>query len=359
MRKSEILCEPLPIARIGIRESDDEVVVVKDFSCFAQMLEEYISLGISSIVITKSSPEKSTVEQMPMMLQKRIKIINDEKEIEIVNRLLYDVRKEFDVKLHEETNHLSFKDQPEEIVKSIEQIHFDFKRMSIGFNHHIQVPLDIDKSISALHYIRPKILNGNSRLILAEFEGILNQYKKVEFTSIQSSVPEAPFELISIFDKLLNDSDYIEYSNSISELSGPINRDQTLLKIRELIRIIKSKSYFSTGWDYAIKILNVWAGNLIPDSKAIASMVSSNQLPSLVNLEDSRMKAIEAWKNLKLTDMPLRRDGLPYTNEKISWMPPSTGIDVHSPDSTMMSLGTTGELLKVLQAFVAEKRNNL
>jgi hypothetical protein len=352
MKKSEILCEPLPVARIGVREKDDEVVVVKDFSCFALMLEEYISLGISSIVIPESSPEKTIIEQMPLMLQKRIKVINDEKEIEIVNRLLHSVRNEFGVTLNEDNNQLSFKGVKREVIKSIEQIHVDFKRMSIGFNHNIQVPVDIDRAVEALHFMRRKVLNSNSRLILAEFEGIFNHYKKVEVTSLQSSVSEAPLDLIYIFDNLLNDQDYMEYSNSISELSTSINRDQVLVRIRDLIRIIKSKNYFATGWDYAIKILNVWAGNLIPDSKAIATMVTNRPLPVLVNLEKSRSKAIETWKSLKMTDLPLRRDGLPYTDEKIAWMPPSTGIDLHAPDSTIMNLGTAGELLKVLNEFI-------
>jgi len=360
MIKSEILYEPLPIARIGVRSSDDEIVVVKDFSCFAQMIEEYISLGISNIVIPKSSPEKAIVEQMPKMLQNRIKIINDNEEIETVNRVLHDLRIEFDVKINEENNHLSFKKElPREMINNIEQVHFDMKRMAIGFNHQIQVPINIEKTINALQYLRGKSLNANSRIVMAEFEGIINQYKKIEFNALQSDIPETPSELITVFDKLINDSDYIEYSNSVFELSSPVNREKALLKIKELIRIIKSKNYLATSWDFAIKIINVWAGNLIPDSKTIASIFTSDQLPVLVNLEPARTKAIEAWKNLGFTDKPLRRDGLPYTQDNISWMPPSMGVDLLAPDSTIMHLGTAGELLKVLQSFVAKREEHI
>ena len=155
---------------------------------------------------------------------------------------------------------------------------------------------------------------------------------------------------------MINDLDYIDYSTTVYELSEPTKREQALEKINVLIRIIKSKSYFATGWDYAIKILNVWAGNLIPNSKTIASMISSNKLPALVNLEPARIKAVELWKNLKLTDMPLRRDGLPHFSEDISWMPPSTGIEMNAPDSSVMSLGSVKELLKVLIEFLDERQ---
>ena len=49
MQKNEILYEPLPIGRIGVRRDTEEVVVAKDFSCFAHLLEEYISCGAVGI----------------------------------------------------------------------------------------------------------------------------------------------------------------------------------------------------------------------------------------------------------------------------------------------------------------------
>lgn len=355
MKKTEILYEPLPIARIGVRKDNDEVVVVKDFSCFAQMLEEYICLGTIGIAMPKSCPEVSVIKQMPMMLQKRISIINDDKEVEIVNRLLHNLRLEFGVKINEETNYLSFKKGTKKsLILDIEQIHYDIKRFALGFNHQLQVPVNIDRTKNAINDLRKIVTNTNSRLILAETEGLLNQYKKLEYDAVYASATEVPYELMNTFDKLINDPDYIGYSEAIYDLSIPSQRDKALLKIKELVRIIQSKKYVAKGWDHIIKIVNVWAGNLIPDSKAIGSIITSNQLPTLVDLEPARKNAIELWKNLKLTDRPLRRDGLPYANENISWMPPTTSLDFHGPDSSLMSLGKAGELLKVLNKFVED-----
>jgi hypothetical protein len=86
------LYEPTPIGRIGVRK-DDEVVIGTDYSCFAYMLEEYISYGIVSIVIPSSSLETSIIDDIPHLLKKRLKVASDQKEQEAVARILFGLRR--------------------------------------------------------------------------------------------------------------------------------------------------------------------------------------------------------------------------------------------------------------------------
>lgn len=195
------------------------------------------------------------------LLKKRIRILQDDKEIETVNRLLYELRKEFDVKINEGTNFLSFpKSANRQLIESIDQIHVDVKKLALGFNHSVQVNINTEHSIESLRTLRAKINNSTSRVILAQIEALLNQYQKVGIETLNTPKENTPYELISIFDKLINDEHYLEYSDSITQLSSPLTRESATLKIKELIRIIGSKNYIGNGWDYITKIIKVWTG---------------------------------------------------------------------------------------------------
>jgi hypothetical protein len=171
MNISEILYEPLPIGRLGIRRKDQTVIVAKDFSCFAYMLEEYISLGAVHIIIPSSSPEKATVEQMPALLRKRIKIVDDAKEVEAVERLLFTLRREFGITMKEGTGQLKFpKAIPKELIEKINKVHSDVKRLALGFNHKIQIGIGIKTSIAVLRTLRTKVRDSNSRIVLSQLE---------------------------------------------------------------------------------------------------------------------------------------------------------------------------------------------
>ena len=106
MKQGIILYDPVPIGRLGVRKSDEEVIIANDYSCFAQMIEEYISYGVVKIAFPLSAPELTSIEQMPTILRNRVEIINDNSEREALHRVLFNLRKEFDVKIDENNDNL-------------------------------------------------------------------------------------------------------------------------------------------------------------------------------------------------------------------------------------------------------------
>lgn len=88
MKGMKVLFEPLPIGRLGVRKDDENVVLGKDFSSFAYMLEEFISLAALQIAIPKSFPEAAALSDAPELLKRRITIIDDDSENEATERLL-------------------------------------------------------------------------------------------------------------------------------------------------------------------------------------------------------------------------------------------------------------------------------
>ena len=332
------------------RKEDEEVIIAKDFSCFAHMLEEHISLGTVSIVIPKSAPEVTTFDQMPPLLRQRIRVVNDDNEIESVRRLLFNLRKEFNVKTSDDDEHLIYpKKTPRQLYTSINNTHADVKRMALGFNNGIQIEIDPKASIASFRYLREKSKDGQTRIVLAQLEALLKAYGNVGYEAPTPPKNCTPKELISVFDRLINDATYLEYSDSIVRLSAPTTREQALIELRELERGLRKNTFISTGWNYLSKVIKVWTGVPIPDSSAIANIIKGRTMPPLVNMKSARDQAVEIWKKSDLKDTPLRRDGKPVAeDEDIHWLPPFDSMEIYSPNKGPFKLGTVRELKKAL-----------
>ena len=72
MKHMRVLFEPLPIGRLGVRREDEEVIVGTDFSTFAYMLEEFVSIAAIEIAIPSSFPEVAALSDAPELLKPRL-----------------------------------------------------------------------------------------------------------------------------------------------------------------------------------------------------------------------------------------------------------------------------------------------
>ena len=361
MRATEILYEPLPVARFGIRVQDGEVLAAKDFSCLARLLEEYICHGAISIVMPSSAPEVKTIDQMPPLLAKRIRVVDDSRELEAVERLLFGLRREFKVRVFENSGYLRF---PSDITTSIHQhvsrVHADLKRLALGFNHGIQVELVVPDSIATLRYLRQKVSDTATRIVLSQLECLFNEYCDVEFDSQVPKSSTTP-QLISIFDRLVNDERYLSYSHSISRLALPGSRPLALAELREFKRTRHLRKIIEIGWNYTAKVLKVWTGVPLPEFKELAVLIRDKTLPPIIDMSGARKKAIEMWCTSDNTENPLRRDGTPVADEEINWAPPMPYITPFCPDDRTMSFGPVIEFFKAFEklGFITIKRGKL
>lgn len=339
MAQAEILYESLPVGRIGVRRDTEEVVLATDFSCFAYMLEEYISYGVVSIAMPSSAPEIPLVESVPPFLRKRIKIVDDGREIEATGRLLFGLRQSFGVSFREGSDRLSFpRDMSHALRNRITRAHRDVRRLALGFNNGLQVELRPDASAANLRSLREKVSEPHCRSILSQLEGLLKQYGSVEFDA-QVPSEKTPSGLISVFDRLINDPQYLEYSDSVSRLSVPETRDRALLELREYRRAASSSKALATGWDYLTKPIKAWTGFPLPEAKELATLLSGRTLPSLVNLSEARVSAFKMWQLTGATgDLPWS-EGHPLSASDIYWLPPMPSAQPGDPSSGCVLLG--------------------
>jgi hypothetical protein len=353
MKQANILYEPTPISRLGFSADHPElpvcartVLISQDFSCFAYMLQEYISYGIVSILMPSSLPEASATDQMPSMLRERVRIVSDAAEIEAVGRLLLPIRRTFEVEFEEGSGQLKFTKQfPRDLRKKILEVHQDLKRLAFGFNHSVAVEIDPTRFLDNLYGVRQHTSDPVGRSVLAQLEGLLRYYDTVVFYA-QVPSDQTPFSLVTLFDSLINNTRYIEYSELIAGLSVPSTRTRALAKLRELSLFVKSKQMFATGWDYTTKILKVWTGLPLPESKELGSLMTSRTLPPVVNMNKAHERAVEAWRVFGAANKPLHREG---SFVDVHWLPPLPSMRLSGEDTI---LGTVGQLLDQLQSMI-------
>ncbi len=351
MHKSQLLYDPLPIARMGIRKETEEIVIGHDYSCFANMLEEYISFGAVDICMPKSAPEILSMDEMPSLLKNRIKIFNDDDEIEAMRRVLHGLRREFEVIITDEDQRLKFKkDTSKEIIRNINYIHSVVKKLAIGFNHGIQIDVNPDPSIQSLRYLREITKDSQTRIVLAQLEALMGLYEGVGFQAPTPPKDTPPLEIISVFDRLINDKTYLEYSDSVAQLADPSRRDNAMIHIRDLERGVRSLSFVSAGWNYAAKVIKAWSGVPVPESGAISSIIQGRSLPAFVDLQAARENAVSMWKKTDLVDSPLGRDGKSLVEGEVLWIPPLSSMEIYSTDNKpFSSFGKVSDLLEALE----------
>ena len=345
-----ILFEPLPISRFGVRKDNEEVVIANDFSTFGFMLEEFISLGAINIALPKSSPEIRALSKMPPMLRRRIKIIDDAVEREFVERILHPIRVEFGAKIVNEVGELKFpKDLKQPIREAIHAAHRNVWRLALGFNHSLQVGIIPTSFNSAITQLRNKSKDSESRLVLAQLAAFSNVYKDVQFNAPKPNI-NLPGELISVFDRLVNDPNYIEFSNAISGLAYPKERRGTLLRVKAASRKIMASRIATTTWNYVAKLIQVWTGAPISEAGDLASFISDRSFPTLVDLQSARESALRMWQSSSKTSEPCNRSGEPHLTDKVLWLPPLKSIKAPHPNAPGQIVGTVGELKAALQS---------
>ena len=358
MNGMKVLFEPLPIARLGVRKDDENVVVGTDFSSFAYMFEEFIGLGALDIVIPKSFPEVAAISDAPELLKRRIVVVDDDSENEATDRLFDPVMNELGIVIDDNSgNLLKPKDLPKNVLFALRRIRRDFKCIAIGFKHSLQVDLDPNLALSSSRELRKYLRQPNTRAILASLEGFFSYYEDIEFDSV-SPQPEVPARMVSIFDRLVNDPQYLKLSYTVAALSDPSQRRGALSRLRSVGRDVMSSNVITTAWNSTTRILKVWTGIPIPDSSVLSILISGKMLPSLIDLRAARERAIEMWMTSADHDVPYRRTGVPISGDEVNWLPPCKSMKASQPGDSSFQVGTVGELVDILSKFQESNKAN-
>ena len=349
MPVAKMLYETLPLTRIGIRLNDNEVVSAVDYSAFAFIIEEYISSGVSEIVVPASSPDLEMAGSLPKLLSQALKVIDDAKEIEAAERLLFSASKDFNVELQEDRQKKGVSyvsglkverlDEGAKIKSALWFTHANVKRLAFGFNHGVSVGFNVDAAISAMRFLRARTRSAEARSTFAQLEGLLSHYEALSFGSV---IPKdkTPRQLISLFDKLVNDPTYLSFSSDIALLSSPNARERALVRLRDYTRLVSATKFAGVAWDYTTKVLKVWPGVPLPEAKDLSAVMLGREAPTIADPQPLQGRALENWRLSTVSEKPLNYDGTRLSDDGIEWLLPSR---------------TVGELRRQLEEFEAKQ----
>lgn len=270
MKGTAILFEPMPIGRLGVRSADDEVIIGTDFSSFAYVLEEFVSLAALEIVIPRSFPECAALPEAPALLRQRIRVIDDSLERDATDKILYPILKELGLEINADNGECSKPDNvPRPLLSHVNRIRRDVKCLALGFNHSLHIDVQPMLAMSSSRKIREHVQQPETRAILANFEGFFSYYEDLTYDSV-TPPPSMPAKMVSTFDRLIHDREYNMLSENVSMLSDPLRRRGALSRIATLGRNIIASDRIGAGWSYLSKVIKVWTGVPVPETNVLS-----------------------------------------------------------------------------------------
>ena len=292
MNGATLLFEPLPIGRLGVRREDDAVVIATDYSSFAYILEEFIALGIRKIAVPKSFPEISALSSAPQLLRQRISVFDDANEIEAADRLLQPIMSELKIEIDGETGNVKRPTRlPQTVFSALMRVRRDIKCLALGLNRSVQIEIDVETSKMSTRKLREVIKQPNSRTLLASIEGIFSYYEEISYDAMRPPM-NVPSAMVSLFDRLINDPRYVEYSDAVATLGRGQGRRATLSRIQRGAHVIASSDIFAHGWNLIAKAVKVCTHLPIPESNVLSALFPGKTLPTIVALQHARQRAL-------------------------------------------------------------------
>jgi hypothetical protein len=347
-----ILFDPLPVGRIGVYRDSQEVVVASDFSTLAWMIEEFVSLGVCTILVGKSAPESRLVTKMPPLLRRRITLASDEQELRARALIMEPIHEELGCRVVR--GNLKFDRKIENNLKAaVIRVHRDLYALAVGLNHSVQVNVRPAGTVTALQHLRSALRDPRGRSVVAQLSGVIAAYVPLTFDGPQITAT-APTELVSIFDRLVNEESYSGFSNSIGSLTQSSGRRAALARTRTFLRQIVKSPPAQVILDVVSKIVKVGGANAIPQASSLFSMFQVRALPMLVDLSEARSRALKRWLATAGAVPPFSREGRQVTMPTIDWLPPFHSASADEPGSAYVSMGRVSELLTALTTYIGD-----
>ncbi len=355
MLGATILFDPLPVGRIGIRRDTEEVVVASDFSTFAWMMEEFVSLGVSTICVGRSAPESGLLSQMPPLLRRRIRVTNDDKELQAAALIMEQIHEEVGCRLIRGTLIFDRKIKPD-LKSAVVRVQHDLYALAVGLNHEVQVAINAVKLLTALDCLRYSLRNERGRTVASQLSGVIGAYVPLRFDAPQIA-SGAPAEIVSIFDRLVNDESYVGFSSSVGSLIHTAGRRAALARIRSCVRRIVKSPPVQVIVDSISKLVKVGGATALPQASSLFSMFRVRALPMLVDLTDARSQTLKRWLATAGSAPPWSRAGRRLTSQTITWLSPLQSASAGEPGDAFVSMGRVGDLLESLTDYDRTRRS--
>jgi hypothetical protein len=198
------------------------------------MIEEFVALGVTTIVIARSAPESRLLKQMPPLLRRRIRIVDDTAEVQATALIVEPIHDEAGCRVLGGGIAFSRKIKPK-LRAAVTRVHHDLYALSVGLNHKTQVAINHTMLADALDQQRKSLRDDRARSVASQLSGVIAAYRSVRFEGPKVA-SATPTQIITLFDQLVNDESHVGFSNSVASLADAAGRRAALSRVRSNVR---------------------------------------------------------------------------------------------------------------------------
>jgi hypothetical protein len=280
-----------------------ELAYASDYSVIPFLLEEFIALGASEIVIETEETREYLSSVLPPAISKRV-ILDHYSSFPAVRSAMAPITEELGCEMDQYTI------SGEADIESVFHVSFGLRQLLLGVEHETEVELDVARVLLSLERLSGICRSGDARSTIAVLRGIFQAYKPC--TTVDAAVlnPEIADRSIRLFSEFIEDATYREMSSAAHACGIPRKAKRALELFSRAARSLASTSPFKQMLNLGSKAISTATHVPIPDSDAISSLFKKEYLPPVVDMRIPVLAAMQSWDRLKPSYLPPSNAGL-------------------------------------------------
>jgi hypothetical protein len=157
---------------------------------------------------------------------------------------------------------------------SVMNIASSIEKIFLAVEHNLQIDIDLLSFQSSLMKIRNALRGSEGRARIAVLQGIMGSYKMMDSPSLLA-IPTAPEIIVEHFQRLINDSNYLELSQNAMQLGYIEKSKRSIEFMRRKIGDLLNNKYFRKGFNQSAKAISLATQVHIPETEVAESLLNS------------------------------------------------------------------------------------
>jgi hypothetical protein len=302
---SRVLLPDSALVFRALRDSEGNSLHMSDGSILQFMVEELIRLGVIDIAINWRSQLSRVVDSLPDTFRRRIVLVDVEDACTAKSRaLMLPIFEEFGVEADNDLIRYSHSPSlSDRLALSIINLTEGLRTFLVGLDYQLQVDVQVGHMQEDIRKILTVSRDPLSRASLTTLEGILNTYEPqtIDGIALKST---APNRLIAVFDDLVHDGSYRQFSSNTKALGRPQQLAFYIRRVRDAARNVlvspNLKSLVKPGQRVLL------ASGHLPEveSELYEDILQTRYLPTVVSLREPVQRAKKTWRSIRPPFLP-------------------------------------------------------
>jgi hypothetical protein len=281
-----------------------------DYSVYMLVIEELITVGVSSIAIVRGSGPDAVIPFLPKFLRERVALLEPSASNRFIHRLFEPIEEEFDVSLEFPVAPMpgivaSGRQMDLNLMDALATIYPLVYKLYLGMQYGLHIELDIPLALQLCRQVRGHLHSPAARGGFAVVAGLLSAYKQVAIDTVTFSTKVPYDERTRRFAELLTSESYAAMSASAFDLGQPMRSDAVARLSDASARVLATEIAGSAIHAAHIPMQMVQRQCCPPD---LLPHLDDQYFPPVVPFGVARQNAYSLWLNLR--PVPLMPQGM-------------------------------------------------